>query len=105
MPRNPRPLPLSQQAFVNMRVLRDRVRMSQRALAERLTEEGVPTTRQVLAGQERGGVVDRMSVDQAVALTRIFNVSLDQLCREPLCEQCKGIPPVGYTCNSCGTTT
>lgn len=55
--------------------------------------------------EQSGGSRQRAwSVDELVSMARLFRVPVADLLPEaPACAQCKGAPPAGFTCNSCGT--
>jgi hypothetical protein len=45
-----------------------------------------------------------MSVDFASHAARALGLTLAELLTEPAeCKACKGEPPAGFTCNTCGT--
>ena len=54
--------------------------------------------------ERSGGSRQRVwTVDELVSMARLFRVPVSQFLPEtPSCEQCKGEPPVGFTCNTCG---
>ncbi|MFD9248446.1 helix-turn-helix transcriptional regulator [Streptomyces bottropensis] len=55
--------------------------------------------------EQSGGSRQRAwSVDELVSMARLFGVPAAALLPDPpACPQCKGAPPVGFTCNSCET--
>ncbi|WP_158719328.1 hypothetical protein [Streptomyces sp. NBRC 110035] len=77
--------------------------MSAAALAEALSANGYPTTRAVLANQDCGRV-RTVPVDFVVAAARVFGVTVGELLEDIACSVCRGEPPEGFTCNTCGTT-
>jgi hypothetical protein len=59
-------------------------------------------SREVIANQERpDGRVHQISLDQALALSRVFDVSLDTLLNVA-CDTCANTPPPGFSCTTCG---
>lgn len=55
--------------------------------------------------EQSGGSRQRAwSVDELVSMARLFGVPVAALLPDPpACPQCKGAPPAGFTCNTCGT--
>lgn len=93
---------LSSDLFAKVRALRAIHGISTQRLAERMTEQGFPVKRSVIANAETGRV-RTMSVDFADHAARAFDLSLTHFLAEPAhCPACKGEPPVGFTCNTCG---
>lgn len=92
----------SRQVMAAMRNLRRQRGISLAALADRLGDQGVICNRAMLTNQETGRRQE-MSVDQVVALAKVFGVAIDDLLAN-ICETCRNEPPAGYTCNTCGRT-
>ncbi len=62
-----------------------------------------PWSGQVVSVAEKGGRA--FTAAELVAIGGIFGITLDQLVREtPECGCCRGVPPHGFTCNTCGKT-
>lgn len=104
MPRTPRPLtPESPSAifFTRQRLLRNQRKWTAQDLAERLTAAGFPTSRGMIANAESGRI-QIAPVDQVVAASDVFSVSLDELLTPVDCEHCQRFPPPGFTCRACG---
>lgn len=94
---------LSAELFAKTRTLRKIQGISVQTLANRMTAQGFHIARSVIAKGETGRVRS-MSVDQASHAARALGLTLTQLLTEPaLCRSCKGEPPAGFTCNTCGT--
>jgi transcriptional regulator with XRE-family HTH domain len=55
------------------------------------------------AEQAHSGRQRVWSVDELVSMAALFRVPVSQLLPEtPVCPQCDGKPPTGFTCNACG---
>ena len=94
--------PLSAEVIAKVRALRRIKKMSGQALTDRMTELGYPIKRSVLANTESGRVAS-VSVDFADTAAQALGTDLVTLLTEPVsCPSCKGEPPVGFTCNTCG---
>lgn len=88
----------------NVRILRERRRMNQEALAAKMSEVGRPMLPTVISKAERGD--RRIDVDDLVAFAAALGVSVVQLLDPSTgCSVCRGTPPPGFTCDDCGTTT
>lgn len=95
-------LPLSAEVIAKIRALRQIKKVSGQALADRMTELGHPIKRSVLANTE-GGRVASVSVDFVDTAARALGTDMVTLLTEPVaCPTCKGEPPTGFTCNTCG---
>jgi hypothetical protein len=95
--------PLSAELFAKLRTHRRLQRVSARVLADRMTAQGFPTNRGVIANGDNGRVRS-MSIDYASHAARALGLTLTRLITEPaMCSACKGEPPAGFTCNTCGT--
>lgn len=93
---------LSAELFVKVRTLRKLQGVSAQALADRMTAQGFHVIRSVIANGESGRVRS-MSVDFASHAARALGLTLIELLTEPaVCKSCKGEPPAGFTCNTCG---
>lgn len=96
------PLPLSKDLIDKLRTLRKIHGVSAQELADRMTAQGFRITRGVIANCENGRV-QTLSVDHADHAARALGTTLVQLISEPAeCPTCKGKPPTGFTCNTCG---
>lgn len=94
---------LSTELFAKVRTLRKIQGISAQALADRMNAQGFHVIRSVIANGETGRVRS-MSVDFANHAARALGLTLTQLITEPaVCKACKGAPPAGFTCNTCGT--
>ena len=88
----------------NLRVLRHARNLSLRDLAGRLTEMGWPILPSGVHGIESGG--RKVTVGDLAALAAVLDVADPwTLATEHFCPACKGFPPVGFTCNTCGGTS
>lgn len=95
-------LPLSAELFAKIRTLRKIHGVSAQELADRMTAQGFEISRSVIANCESGRVRS-LSVDQAEHAARALGTTLPLLVTDPAnCPQCKGEPPAGFTCNTCG---
>lgn len=93
---------LSVEMFTKVRTLRKLQGLSAQALADRMTAQGFHVIRSVIASGESGRVRS-MSVDFASHAARALGLTLIELLTEPaVCKACKGEPPAGFTCNTCG---
>ncbi|PJN00848.1 hypothetical protein CG740_23380 [Streptomyces sp. CB01201] len=90
-----------------MRAMRHEQGVSAQLLADRMTELGYPTKRSALANVESGRRKE-ISVDYLVAAAEALNTDLLTVlvrCQLVACPACKGSPPGGFTCNSCGAAS
>jgi len=101
-PRPRRTGPVSQRIVKNLRAMRRARRISTLALSEMITDAGYPVSGQILRNQELGRV-GHVSIDFVLAVCQALDVALIDLTSEFLCQQCHSFPPVGFTCNECGT--
>lgn len=93
---------LSAELFSKVRTLRKLQGVSAQGLADRMTAQGFHVIRSVIANGEVGRVRS-MSVDFASHAARALGITLTELLTEPaVCKACKGEPPAGFTCNTCG---
>lgn len=58
--------------------------------------------REVIGLQEQKRRARLISIDELFVLAAAFNVSVDQLLGRVTCNACKGSPPQGFACLSCG---
>lgn len=85
----------------NVRQLRTARGLTQAALATMITEAGCPTSRAGLAVLEKGHRADP-GIDLLVAVSAAFGVPPMTLLAPFQCEACKGEPPAGFRCTTCG---
>lgn len=78
--------------------------VSAQELAERMTATGYPMKRSVIANVESGRRAE-ISVDYLAAAAAALELDAPSVLRSVVapCPQCKGDPPTGFTCNTCGT--
>jgi transcriptional regulator with XRE-family HTH domain len=96
------PSPLSAEMIRKVRALRKIQKVSAQKLTDAMAETGFPITRTVLANME-GGRVATVSVDFLAAAAKVLGTDIVTLLTQPVaCPQCKGEPPAGFTCNTCG---
>jgi transcriptional regulator with XRE-family HTH domain len=69
-------------------------------VAERLASEGFVCHQTKIAKIEQG--TQEPSLAFALALFRLFDTTPDVALGLADCPQCKGEPPEGFTCNTCG---
>src|SRR5690348_15947450 len=90
----------SEEISANIRRLREQRKMTWVELSERMGVLGHPILplglRRIVAGERR------VDVDELVALGAVFSVEPWSLTNPPSCAQCKGKPPEGFSCMSCG---
>lgn len=77
--------------------------MSVQALADGMKQHGYSTLRSALANME-GSRVRNVPVDLVYAAAAVFKIPVRELLDGPRCSTCQDTPPVGFTCNSCGST-
>lgn len=92
----------------NVRRLRERRRLSLRALAEIVVANGhhsdVSVINRIEIGTHRPGMYRRVTVDELVWLAEALGVQPQTLLtsmHEPQCAACLDTPPQGFTCNQC----
>lgn len=94
--------PVSAEVIAKLRMLRKIQKVSAQMLADRMTELGYPIQRTVIANLENGRRSE-VSIDHVVVAARALGTTVVALLEEPVvCPQCKGAPPAGFTCNTCG---
>jgi transcriptional regulator with XRE-family HTH domain len=94
--------PISAEAIARLRDLRKQQQVTAAELAQRVTELGFPIGRAVIANGESGRK-QVLELDYAVLAARALGTGLWPLLAEVVaCPQCKGEPPIGFTCNRCG---
>ena len=94
--------PLSAEVYAKIRRLRKLRDLSGQELAARMTAQGYPTSRSQIANAENGRVRE-MSIDFGDHAARALGTTLAGLLAGLSgCPTCKGEPPTGFTCNSCG---
>ena len=72
-------------------------------LARLISDAGCPIQGSALFKIEKGQPPRRITVDELVALTRVFAMNIDQLlAAETTCSQCYDAPPKGWICKQCG---
>lgn len=85
----------------NIRRIREGRRITYVELSERLGNVGRPIPVLGLRRIERGE--RRVDVDDLAALATALSVTPAQLLEEPTeCGTCRGTPPLGFTCGTCG---
>ena len=98
------PRPLAEELYAKVRTLRKIRKMSVQVLADKMTAQGYPISRAYIACCETGRVRN-MSVDFADHAARALGITLVQFIAEPAdCGTCKGDPPAGFACTTCGQT-
>jgi transcriptional regulator with XRE-family HTH domain len=102
-----RPADAARAMSVNVRRLRQARGWTQVEAARRFAEihgEHWSNASWSQAEQSGGSRQRAWSVDELVSMARLFSVAVTALLPEvPACPQCKGEPPAGFTCNTCGT--
>ncbi|MEU1071842.1 MULTISPECIES: helix-turn-helix domain-containing protein [unclassified Streptomyces] len=87
-----------------IRELRQGQGLSAQNLADQISEAGYPIQRGALANIESGRRKE-IPIDFLVATVQALKVDLTGflvMCGLVICPSCKGRPPEGFTCNSCG---
>jgi transcriptional regulator with XRE-family HTH domain len=97
-------LPASSRLIARIRTMRKMRGMSQQQLAERITAAGYRIGRVGIANSEAGARKELPS-DFAFAAATVFGVSVERLLSDVTCTACQDIPPVGFSCNICGTAS
>lgn len=69
-------------------------------VVDEFNAQGHVMTHAVLQGLEVGRR-NALTIDEAIVLTKIFNVSITDLINTE-CERCDGSPPAGFQCRACG---
>lgn len=93
--------PISADVIAKLRTLRKILGVSAQDMADRMTELGFPVLRSTLANAECGRKA-ALTLDYAA---QALGTDLAALMANPVaCPSCKGEPPIGFTCNVCGTT-
>lgn len=85
-----------------MRRLRNERGWSVAQLAEKITQAGVPISSGALTKCETAG--RQLTLLEALAVARLFAMTVEELAAETPCSVCVGSPPAGFTCNDCGRT-
>lgn len=87
-----------------LRALRMELKVSAQELADRMTQCGYPIKRSVIANLESGRRAE-VSVDHVAIAAKALGVDPAAILRRVTdpCPTCKGEPPAGFTCNTCGT--
>lgn len=85
----------------NIRRLREQQNLDQRALGGKLDAAGHPMLPTVVSKTERGE--RRVDVDDLVAFAAALGVAPARLLEPPTdCPSCRGTPPPGFVCRTCG---
>lgn len=84
----------------NVRLIRAVRSLSKQALSDRTAEAGRRIPPLGVSRLESG--TRRVDVDDLVALATALGVKPAELLAEPACRDCAGMPPAGFTCNTCG---
>lgn len=94
--------PISTEIVAKLRELRRTQKVSAQRLSDRMAELGYPVARTVIANLESGRRAE-VSIDHVVIAAKALGVTVTTLLNEPVCcPICKGAPPSGFTCNTCG---
>lgn len=87
---------------LRMRQRREGLGMSQKSLAHGMSIERGWIEQSAIARIEKGQ--RRVTLTDALALTKALDCTLDDLLTPVNCEACKDNPPAGYACQTCGST-
>ncbi|HKW93133.1 MAG TPA: helix-turn-helix domain-containing protein [Methylomirabilota bacterium] len=94
--------PVSAEVIAKLRALRKFQKVSAQTLADRMTELGYPIQRTVIANLETGRRSE-VSIDHLVIAAQALGTTAMAILSEPVvCPQCKGEPPAGFACLTCG---
>ncbi|MFD0853994.1 helix-turn-helix domain-containing protein [Actinomadura adrarensis] len=94
---------VSRRVGLRVRALRQARSWTQPELAARLSKVGFEISAPSITRMEQGSR-QTVSIDAALALCDVFEVTLDDLISAS-CSRCHGAPPVGFRCQSCGAET
>jgi transcriptional regulator with XRE-family HTH domain len=93
---------ISAEVVAKLRALRKIRKVSAQQLSDRMAELGYPVARTVIANLENGRRAE-VSIDHVVIAAQALDTTVEALLTEPVrCPSCKGEPPAGFTCNTCG---
>lgn len=95
-------MPISEAVIGRVRSLRKGRGLTAKELAQIMTDCGYPTTRTAIA-QAECGYRKEISVDWLWSASQALRVPVNKVLFGPDCATCDDNPPVGFTCNSCGT--
>jgi len=95
--------PISSDVIAKLRTLRKIRKVSAQQLSDLMAELGYPVARTVIANLENGRRAE-VSIDHVVIAAQALGVRVETLLgAEPIrCPHCNDVPPVGFTCNTCG---
>lgn len=92
----------STEVTANVRLLRQIKKVSAQRLADEISRLGFPVTRSMIANYE-GGRRNTIPVDYLLLAAEVLDTDPLVLLLGPVqCPTCKGAPPEGFTCNTCG---
>jgi len=90
----------------NVRRLREARGLSLRGLTRKVVENGHRMNPSSLCRIEIGthatGGFRPVTVDELVALAKVFELPPERLLAEPKCHACLDSPPAGFACRTCG---
>jgi transcriptional regulator with XRE-family HTH domain len=93
---------ISREVIAKLRTLRQLQKMSAQKLADEVTTLGFPISRSVIANWENGKR-QTIPVDFLVVAAKALGTTGEAILNEPvLCPHCKGEPPSGFVCKTCG---
>lgn len=93
----------SQTFFQAIRRIRKRNGWSAERLADLMTQQGNPISRNTITAMETGRR-GYLTLDEAIAFAVVFKVRVDDILSD-YCESCHGTPPCGFSCNKCGRSS
>lgn len=101
-PKN-RQSPVTQHVVGNIKILRERMGMPVRRLAQGILEEGVYMTKHMWTFLELGRK-ETLSVDALCAAAKVLGTTPEYLIGNvgPACIHCGDAPPAGFQCVNCG---
>lgn len=92
--------PVGEVVSGNLLRLRSQQGLTTRALADALERVGRRIPASGITRMEKHQ--RQITVDDLMALAKVFDVPVLSLLNEPLCARCSDNPPAGFTCNYCG---
>jgi transcriptional regulator with XRE-family HTH domain len=95
--------PVTKAVAGELTAIRREQKVSAQELADRMTNLGYPIKRSVIANIESGRRAE-ISLDHLAVAAAALGVDAATLLRHVTapCPNCKGEPPAGFTCNTCG---
>lgn len=94
--------PISAEVVARLRALRKIQKVSAQRLADEVTALGFEISRVMVTNYESGKKLT-IPVDFLVLASQVLGTTAAAILSGPVaCPGCKGEPPAGFTCNTCG---